>query len=224
MSCQSHRALQLYQARLGVYIPPLKSYSADYALMPLPLDSLAKLALSDQYVDIEGVDKWNNPTSTRYQNPLLPVDCSQDYAFKVVGEVERVSYEPAQDIEDRILSYAFGGLIGLALSSEEGSMAAYTQYRFWINDSRGHTIDSLLVIGVSAGDPRSKSRKELVSEANYFACSEFAAQLVMSISKNTKLNLDHLSPVFSDPAQRISKHRKYFEARLKSGAGSSIRQ
>lgn len=221
VSCQSHHALQPYPARLGVYVPPLKSYSADYSLMPIPFDSLARLALSDAYVEVEGFDKWNSSTSTRFQNPLFPVDSSHSYTFKVIGEVESISYEAAQNVEDRILGYAFGGLIGLALSADEGSMAAYAQYRFWIIDVRGSTIDSFLIIGVSAANPRDKGRKELMSEANYFAGAEFAAQLVMEISRLSAIQLDHSSPIFSPPDERISKHRKHFEALLRSRNGAS---
>ena len=187
--------------------------------MPVPFDSLARLILSDSYIDLEDPSRLHDLKVFKiatYQNPLLPINSSHDATVTVVGEVERISYEPAEEVEDRIEAYALGGLLWLVLSSRKGEMAAYAQYRFTIKDISDHTLDSFLIIGVSAGDPQEKSRKELMAEANYIAAEEFAGELVLRIAKLNDLTLEHLASRYVDPEERARRCKDYFEAKLKT--------
>ena len=204
--------------RVNLFLPALVSYAADYPLMPVAFDSLARVILSDPYVVILGPDRLDQGRimSTKYQNPVLPIYQQQPDAITVVGEVERISYEPAEQVENRILSYALGGLLGLAASGQDGTMAACIQYRFSIKDFNNRTLDSFLIFGASSGHPNKRSRKELMTEANYIAASNFACQVVMRIANLRNLSLDHLPSESIIPEVVISNCRNFFAVRLRS--------
>jgi len=218
LSCQSRESIRPFPMRVNLFLPALVSYAGDYSLMPVSFDSLARLILLDPYIDILSPDKLEKRrvVSTNYQNPLLPVYQPLPNAVTVTGEVERISYEPANQVEDRIVSYALGGLLGLAAAGQDGTMAACIQYRFSIKDFNNRTLDSFLIIGASSGDPNKRSRKELMAEANYIAAANCASQLVMRIAKLYNLSLDHLPSESLIHEVAISKCKNFFAIRLRS--------
>ncbi len=175
--CRTNIPLQPYPTRISINIAHLTTLTSDYSLLPIAFDSLARFELAEQFIELPK-EGWGKPCIARYQNPFRTSYDSVNATILVRGEVERVSYEPAMDVQNMIIAVHFGGLLGLISDNDKGKMAACVQYRFYITDTKHHFSDSFLTIGASSGLREEKSRKELMAEANYLAASLFASQLI----------------------------------------------
>jgi hypothetical protein len=216
------RTLIPYSPRISVCIPPLVTNTADYALLPVPLDSLLRVALRADYIDVASATKFQGQKTFTYQNPFTPVtdSPSPSGSFLARGIVERIAYEPVSEIESRIATYALTGLLGLWVSAGGGELGAYVQYRYYIVDPQGIPVDTFLVIAVSTGDVYDKSRNQLMAEANYLAAGQFAEQLISWVARDQRYHIEYLVSDFQTDSERRTNCIRYFERQLASPASA----
>lgn len=176
----------LEQQRIPIRIQPFQDLTGQYKFLTPSFDSLMLIVSSPALIEVIEPDEYIKGYSYQrtYQNPirLLGLGDKEKAKFQLTGEVELISYGPLKDIDSRIATYSLFGLFGLALSNNT-DLAAYVQYRIFLNDSNGNTIDNFLVIGISSGDRTKKSRKQLMMEANLIAACNFKFQFIQSLSK-----------------------------------------
>lgn len=191
-----------FEKRIPVFVQPPVPLTADYSLVSTPFDTQIRALFSSPFVELpEKVQGM--PYITTYQNPLIPTSDSSLARYILTGDVERVAYEPISEVESRIESYAFGGLILMWLTGGDDGLAAIVQYRFQLLDDHRNAIDEFVVVGVAAADALDKGRRELTKEANYAALSTLCVQLFTSIQKNSHIEIQHDSGVRMSPrAQR----------------------
>jgi len=210
--------LRPYSPRVPVLVTPLTSLVGDYQLLNQPFEVLASIALAPEFFDVHQESNADNFEVRTYQNPLRPISKTSGETPKYVvkGEVERIAYEPIQNVKKEIAAYAFWGLIGLAASDgSAGTMAAYVQYRFNVLDTAGTAIDSFVVIGAAAGHPTKVSRRALIVEANFLAAGDFATQLAQHLVLRAGFNTE--SRRIKHYTRQVKRERwlEYMDVKLK---------
>lgn len=184
--------------RHTVRILPLNDLTGSYKSLPVPFESLATSALSANFVEvIEPIG--TGPELRIYPNVFRPIgpSATNDAAFTVRGEVERIVYEPANQIKKMIVGYVLSGLL---FTGSEKDMGAFVQYRFCVNDKEDVAVDSFVTVGASSGERDKTSRQQLMAEANKVAACNFASDLLFHLSR--KYQWDIPSRRENPPIQR----------------------
>ncbi len=175
------------QQRTFIKINPFEDLTGQYKYLNPSMDSLISLTSSLPIIDVidDDVRLRDEGDQVAYQNPirLLRTYNVGKAKYQVNGEVELISYGPVSNLDKRISAYSFFGLLGLALS-RNNDLAAYLQYRIFIKDSNDNLLESFIVSGISSDNPNSKSRKQLMFEANLIAAYSLQSRLIQFYIKN----------------------------------------
>jgi hypothetical protein len=209
-SCSSSFTLKPFRPQFTIKIMPPIIQTSDYQYFEIPIDSLSSLALQRDFVEIEDSTSWNIHFLTSFQNPfrVIAKNENQSTCFSVKIVVERVAYEPTIVVRNYLAYYP---LLGFALASKtanSNSMAAYVQYRYFITDSTGITIDSFVVITASSGSPQSSSRKQLLDEAHLLAAAQFSNILVSRLNNIGRIKVHSQTIDYEYPAKRRLRYLK----------------
>ena len=191
------------EQRYPLVIKPMEDLTGDYQGSFLPFEKLITPVLLDDYIGVHEPKTSRNEFSyiKIYPNPirLVNLEGNENSANVMTGEVERIAYEPYNNIKGAIATYAIEGLLGLLMTGEDGDMAGYVQYRFHLCTSNGVPIDSFVVIGVARGNVEQFSRRQLLEKANRKALYLFPIKLLEYVDKRVNWNL---------PSKRIESTRK----------------
>lgn len=192
-----------------VQFDTLRDLTSQYPHLKPSFEILVKAAITRDFVLVPNHEKFTEHKFDICQIPLRAADDTTGEVpqFIVNGDVERISYEPARDIDDRITTYAFFGLLGLALSTDN-DMAVFLQYRFYVSGQNSTPIDTFVVYGVAAGDPASVTRDRLAQRANGNASCLFAAQLVEGLARKGYLRpkmVRYSRPITPDILERCAE-------------------
>ncbi len=213
--------LKPYTPKIGIIISPLENLAADYQYAQIPMDSLAAIAVGNDFIEVEEFDPNYGSIIMAYQNPFryLPNNLRNEASYFIRGEVERFAYEPIVEVKKYIENYALYGWLGLALSKEDNkAMGAYVQYRFYVMDKKGITIDSFLIVGASSGDPKVVSRKKLTEKANYIAAYQFSAYLASRFTKEHKISVQRQQVEYYYPSERMWRYVEYMKELIGRGS------
>lgn len=183
-----------FEQRRVVQLEQLRDLTSQYQYLSPTFEALAKAALSTDFILVENQDKFAEESQKfrLCQNPLRAniEGSNQVPDFSLYGDVERISYESAKDIDDRIVTYALSGLLGLVLSSSNDDMGVFLQYRLYLLGQNSVPVDTFVVYGAATGNPASTSREVLTQKANADAACFFVHQLVVRLIKRGILHPD----------------------------------
>jgi hypothetical protein len=174
--------------RIPIRIQPLKDLTGQSQTFEPSFDTLITLLLAPGLIEV--VEPYSNDPSRAmadmsYQNPVrvLQTDDKTTPQYEFTGEIELISYGSSQDVKKQIAAYAMWGLWGLAAIGGSKDMVACVQYRIYLHDSKGVVIDNIVTIGVSSGNMKKKSRRQLTYEAISDAAGQFQIGLLKCLSK-----------------------------------------
>jgi len=211
--------------RIKVGIDSICDLTGQYHTISPTFDSLFYKVTFPSFIEVfDEVDPLDgHPTLKEYQNPMIPVHCNHNIKpkYRIEGDAELISYGSAKDIDDRITTYHFFGLLGLLLS-KSNDMAVEIQYRFRIIDTSNTIIDSLLIIGISSGNPQEKSRRQMMSEANAAAVCELCEKLFYSILKHDHVAVDNKTIGRYCHGEALAKHIEIVQNLLSSTNKNSL--
>ena len=122
------------QARIPIYITPLKDETGAYKQLEPSFESLAEAALRSNFVKVPDPSSSNQFAQIIYQNPFRSISnpFADSAMYTVIGEVERLAYDPILDLDRKFLGYRLFGILGSTVTGKTNDMGAYIQYRFYI--------------------------------------------------------------------------------------------
>ena len=211
-SCSSPPLLPLNN-RIPIYISPPAQLASDYIFVTPPFDVQVRALLYDPLVSVQDYGADGALIAT-FQNPVVPSQDSAGAHLILESQVERISYEPASNVESRIAAYAFGGLSLMWLTGSGDDLAAQVQYRFQLYDANHKLLSEFLAVGAASGDVNQMSRLKLTKQANVVALSTFCAQLFRIIEMSARLSLDYRRGSTMSPKQRRSTYEAYIDSVL----------
>jgi hypothetical protein len=207
IGCSSKEVLKPIKVenRLRVKILPFDDLTGVYNKASEQLENRASALLDSDFIQIVKF----SPSKHHYilythPNPFRSIsnNDTSGLIFFVQGDVERCSYEKAVDISERIASYHFLGIWGLA-NYHDADLCGFSQFRLKIFNSQKKFIDSSIIFGASCGAIRKHSRKELIDRAITQASYNFIIYLFENFAEN-KLQLpERRETVNEDRANQI---------------------
>ncbi len=178
--------------RQSVYIYPLENLTNENTNAFVPYEKLCNTVINGELIDVIEKNFEGKIKIRTYPNPFRAITSadSSNAQFKIRGVCERLSYEPAEDVDDVIAKYAVFGILGIGYTKiSYNDMCLYSQYRIWILDNSSTVIDSFVTVGIAAGNREKISRKQLTNESNSNAAYRFGSKFTESIFKKHRYDL-----------------------------------